>query len=551
MPTPKKPRIPFDRLTAVGRGALTNEQKTRAVAELRRKHPELAEQIDAFYIEENTRLHHQLLEVQSYHRRLEAAVNQLTAPPLHAATYLGDAPNGHGPAALVQHGNGRRVVPLADAVDPGSLALGDELLLNADLSAAAAKAPFGAPAFGETALFERLLSEDRLLVRSHDDQVVIGIAGTLIGETWEPGDLVRWDRSARLAFEKIDPTEVNEFMLETVPDIPPERVGGQEAVLKELLSSVTLALLRPELATKYELDGQQVILLVGPPGTGKTLRAKVVASEVRRLTGKDVRICVVKPGQFEDPYVGMTQRRIRECFKAARRCGGFVLMFLDEIDSIGRARGGLTNHHSDRFLAALLAELQGFENDSNNLVVIAATNRLDLLDPALAERLEVQLFVKRPDRREAKAIFSIHLPECLPFSCNGRKPADQRDELIERAISAFYSPNGDNTICTVRFRDSGDRVVEARELASGRCFEQICRSARRAAAFREIAGGEAGIRVEDIAEAVHATLEKLSATLTRANIRAYLTDLPQDMDVVSVDPVNRRVASPHHYLHVA
>ena len=548
MPSAREQRIPVDVLTASGRGAPSLAEKLALVSDLRRN-PSLGQKIDAMFIEQNTRMRKELLAAQTNLQQLEAALGQLTTPPLHPAFYLGPGPEGTGAGALVAHGDTRRLVPLAESVDPAALSVGDEVLLNQDLTAVAARMSVAGPAYGETAFVERLLDDDRMLVRIHDEQVVVGMVAVLKTETWEHGDLVRWDRAARLAFEKIQRADLDEFMLEAVPDITPQCVGGQRAILDELILTVTFALTRPDLAKDYELEGQRVVLLVGPPGTGKTLMARVVASEVRKHSGRECRICIIKPGMFEDPYVGVTQRRIRECFAAARRCEDFVLLFLDEIETIGRARGGAANHHRDVFLGALLAEIQGFDDGANdNIAIVAATNRLDLLDPALVERMELQLHVGRPDPRGAREIFSIHLSESLPYSPNRKQAAQTRNEVIERAVSSFYSPNADNAICTIKFADGKERLVTAREVASGRCFEQVCRGVRRQAAFRELRGGDPGVRVGDLDEAVAETFEKLAKTLTLRNVHGYLSDLPQDRDVVSVTPATRRVSRPHRYL---
>ncbi len=550
MPTTKSQPPIFEILTTSGPGTPSTQDKLRVVSEMRRDQPEITSQLDRFLIEQAAGSRAEARETKAYVKELESVVEQLTAPPQIAAIYLGPVQTPGGGEAVVVHNNARRVVPLAGTVDRTQLKVGDEVLLNQDLSVLVARSPVAGGTCGETAHFDRMLSGDRMLVRSHDDQIAIGMKAALREETWEQGDLVRWNRSAWLAFEKIERAQSNEFMIETVPQVPPDQVGGQRGVLRELISTLTIMLTRPDLAAMYELQDQPAVLLVGPPGTGKTLMARVAASEVRRLTGNECRICVVRPGQFEDPYVGMTQRRIRECFEAARRCDGYVLMFLDEIESIGRHRGGPVGQHHDKFLAAFLAEAQGFHTDEGRkIAIVAATNRLDLLDAALVDRLGVQLQVPRPDRRGAEEIFSIHLGERLPYHPDGDGAPATRAALIERAVCRFYSPNADNAICTVRFRDSAQpqRVVTARELASGRCFEQVCRAARRRACFREVGGGQRGVGLDDMDDALAETIEKMSATLTRHNVRNYLADLPQDQDVVAVEPVVRRVSRPHRY----
>ena len=168
---------------------------------------------------------------------------------------------------------------------------------------------------------------------------------------------------------------------------------------------------------------------------------------------------------------------LRDRFAALEEASkrGFVVLFLDEIEAAGRTRGHAVGHHSDKFLNSLLTELDGFEQ-REGVAVISASNRKDLIDPALLERLSgVEIRVARPTMQGAEAIFGIHLPESLPFRANGSSAESMRAELIETAVSRFYSPNADNDLCVVRFRDGGTRTVAARELASGRVFEQVCR----------------------------------------------------------------------------
>ena len=360
---------------------------------------------------------------------------------------------------------------------------------------------------------------------------------------------MRWSRDAWLALEKIEREEGHQFLLDDVPDIGRERIGGQDDNVEALLSALTATLVSPEKATEYGLANRHSALLVGPPGCGKTTMAQVAAAEMRRLSGVRCRIAVVKPAAWESPWVGETQRNIRACFKALgdAAADGYAILFLDEIEAVGRVRGSAVGQHSDKFLAALLAEIDGF-SQRQGIAIIAATNRKDLVDPALLERLsDVELEVRRPDMRGARAIFGIHLPPSLPYHSNGAAPEETRSAMIETAVSHLYSPNADNELCVVRFRDGKTRTVGARELASGRTFEQICRSARRSAFLRDVRGGDSGMRVADIESAVSEAMHRLASTLTPRNAHAHLSDLPQDVDVVSVEPITRRVAA-HRYI---
>ncbi len=269
-----------------------------------------------------------------------------------------------------------------------------------------------------------------------------------------------------------------------------------------------------------------------------------------RLSGRKCLFGVVKPSEWEAPHVGETQQNIRQCFQALadQARDAMAVLFLDEVETAGRLRGSISGHHSDKFLAALLAELDGFSSRAG-IAVIAATNRKDLVDPALLERLsDLELRVERPGLDAAREIVSIHLPETLPFHANGRAARDTRDQVIETALSRLYGPNAHNELCRLRFRDGSSRTISTRELVSGRMLEQLCRATCRRALWRDIRAGEAGIQVADIEEACATAIDRLSSTLSLHNVGAYLDDLPQDLDVVAVEASARRPAHPNIYL---
>src|SRR5262249_7781385 len=248
------------------------------------------------------------------------------------------------------------------------------------------RSPYGTPQCGETAFFEQLTADGRCVLRWRDEEVVVDPAGALDASGLKHGDQVRWDRTAWIAFEKIGASTGRQYLLEDVPTATRRQVGGQETTLETLLSALTAALVAPGTAALYGLGGRQTILMVGPPGCAKTLMARVGAAEVTRLGGRRCRFAVVKPAEWESPYVGETEANIRNCFRALREeADGSVVLFLDEIESVGRTRGGMVSHHADRFLAALLAEIDGFAEHAS-IAIIAATNRKDLVDPALLER---------------------------------------------------------------------------------------------------------------------------------------------------------------------
>jgi proteasome-associated ATPase len=540
----------LEKLTAVGDGAPSVDEKFQYVQAIRALSPDVSHKLDRFFLEDAVRMRLGLLEAKAHQAKLKEILEALGATPWFPATYIRPVATPLGDRVIVAHGSSFRVVGLAKEVDPESLQAGDEVYLGNELNVVTCKAPYGMPLCGETAFFERYAEGGRLVLKWRDEEVVVEPAAALQGTELKAGDQVRWDKNVWMAFERIERAAGKRFLLDEVPDIGREAVGGQDANLETLLAALTTTLVAPDKAKTYGLGSRQSILMVGPPGCGKTLMARVAAAHIARISGKRCRFGVVKPSEWEDPYVGMTQQNIRNCFLSLKEAAqdGFAVLFMDEIESVGRIRGSMVGHHSDKFLAALLAEMDGF-TDRAGVAIIAATNRKDLIDPALLERLsDVEVLVGRPDLRGARAIFGIHLPEALPYSPNGPKAAATRQEIIDLAVSRFYSPNADSELCTLRFRDGKTRTVSAREVASGRVFAQVCRAARQKAFLRDVRGGDEGVRVEDMQGAVAHALERLATTLTLRNVHAYLTDLPQDIDVVSVDPIARRVPRPHRYL---
>lgn len=539
----------IEHLLAADAGELDLEARVARVRQLVASSPERADAVLRSILQHCLDMGTDLAQLGRSFTELQSMHQELLEPPWYPATYLRGVGAGNGDRALVWLAGGHRVVPLGPDVDPAALAAGDEVYVGTQRNAIVGHSPGVRPRCGETATFERLEADGRLVVRWRDEELVIDAAATLPVAELRAGDQVRWNRDVWMAFERLQRASARRYLLDEAAQVQRASIGGQDAAIEIVLGALTARLLRPETAARYGDDGRQTILMCGPPGCGKTSIARLAAAELERLGGRRCLFAVVKPAEWEAPYVGETQQNIRDCFRALRdeAAGDMAVLFLDEIEAVGRVRGSHAGHHSDKALAALLAELDGFSRSA--IAVIAATNRKDLVDPALLERLsDVELRIERPDLDAARSILHIHLPEGLPYAGGGAAAHQTRELIVETALSRLYGPNAGNELCCLRFRDGASRTVAARELASGRLLEQICRAARRRALWRDIGGGAAGIDVGDIEEACEDALERLATNLHRGNVHAYLDDLPQDLDVVAVDALPRRPARPHRYL---
>jgi proteasome-associated ATPase len=515
-------------------------------------------------MERNQLLQEALEGAEKTQTQLRELVDQLTASPWHPALFRGVVETPLGARAMVWTGGAPRLVDVHPTVDVPALRSGDPVYLDHELAnlMAPSEGVFVPPT--DTANFERLTIDGRIVVRSRGEEVVLERAACLDPDELRPGQMVLFDRPSRMALETLDGIEGEQYQLDDVAELSRDAVGGRRDTLDDLIGVLTASLLEPDLARTYQLGGRRAVLLYGPPGCGKTLMARTAASEIQRISGKPCRFAVVRPGEFKNSYVGATEANIRNCFRALREAAldSMVVLFLDEIESIGRIRGsqGQAGHHDDGFLAALLAEIDGF-CERGDVSIVAATNRRDLLDPALLSRFsDKQIAVPRPNQQAAREIFEIHLQPSLPYArghaggpieSGSQQAYDLRAELLETTVSRIYAPNADNEICRLQFRDGTSRTVHARELMSGRLIEQLALAVREKAFRRHLRGEGQGLCVADAIASIETSLAELSTTLSVHNARAYLDDLPQDLDVVRVDAIRPQPERRHRYYNAA
>ena len=370
------------------------------------------------------------------------------------------------------------------------------------------------------------------------------------------GDLVRWDRSAWMAFEQVEHDDGAHLFLEETPRESFDAIGGLDTQIEALRRCLHLHSLHPEVVQRYRLRQKRSVLLAGPPGTGKTMMARALASWVAEMSpsGRS-RFMNIKPAALHSEWFGRSEANYREAFRVARQasveCPDVpVVMFFDEVDAIGGPRGSSHMQVDDRVLTAFMAELDGLE-DRGNIFVVAATNRRDAIDPALLRpgRLgDIILSIGRPRMQAAREIFSKHLAEDIPYTSHaGVDTAHQSDatsirhEVIEAVVSRIYAPNGEGVLATVMLRDGSQRAIHAADLISGASIAKIVADATECACHRELETGDQGVQLEDLLTAVDDELQSTVGGLTPANCRAHVDGLPQDVDVVRVDSAERAV----------
>lgn len=491
-----------------------------------------------------------LARARECQRQVQETLARLTAPPFFPAIFLHSCSVPDEARAVVQMGTQRRVVALAKALDGVPLHTGDEVFLNNELNAVVARAASAPTRGGETAVFERRTADGRLILRLHDEELVMEAAAPLAALTLNAGDLVRCDRNAWVAFERIERSPGRQWFLEETPQVTFDHIGGLNFEIERLKRVLNLQVNHAEVARRYSLRRKGSVLLSGPSGTGKTMIAKAIANWLASVSpaGRS-RFMSLKPAALHSVWYSQSEANYREAFAAARKAGEEdpripVIIFFDEVDSVGLARGGTLAHVDDRVLTAFMAELDGL-SDRGNIVVVAATNRRSALDPALVRpgRLgDLILEIPRPKRNAAYEIFSRHLPLAAPYARNGHGAdwATTREEILQTALSRLYAPNADNELATLVFRDGKRRAVHAADLISGAMIANIANGALERACYRHVETGEEGLRFEDVARAIDEELDAAARILTPSNCRLHLTDLPQDVDVVSVELAPRR-----------
>jgi proteasome-associated ATPase len=401
-------------------------------------------------------------------------------------------------------------------LDPFQLEEGQMVVLNEAFNVIE---PAGYIQRGEIATVVDFISENRVLVLGHtDDERVVTLSEPLRREKIRVGDHLMIETRTQYAFEKMPKSAVEEVMLEEIPDVSYDDIGGLGDQIEILRDSVELPYLHPEVFREHNLKPPKGILLYGPPGCGKTLIAKAVANalakKIEQRTGKQTTAFFlnVKGPELLNKYVGETESKLREVFKKAREKASHdvpVVVFFDEMDSLFRMRGsGISSDMEATVVAQFLSEIDGVES-LENVIVIGASNRQDLIDPAVLRpgRLDLKVKVSRPDKQAAREIFRKYLTHKLPLheTAVSRYGSDRQavcDGMIEEVIEKMYSTGDENKFLEVTYAKGEREIFYFKDFASGAMIENIVARAKRKAVKRYLDHSEHGIKVEDMIDSV-------------------------------------------------
>jgi proteasome-associated ATPase len=483
------------------------------VEELENELSRMRERLDRA-MTQNDKLSAVLEEAREQLGVLREEVEKLTSPPNNFGTVL---QVNHDGTLDILTGSRKLRVAAQPNVEVKKLQVGQEVLLNEAFNIIDVR--HFEPA-GDVLRVREVLSDGRVVVFAHaDEERVLQRSETMTDVKLRPGDYVRIDTKTGLVLEKMERPEVEELVLEEVPDITYSDVGGLADQIEQIRDTVELPYMHKDLFREYQLEPPKGILLYGPPGCGKTLIAKAVANslakKVSEQTGSpDVRsyFLNIKGPELLNKWVGETERQIRLIFQRAKEKsdeGVPVIVFFDEMDSLFRTRGtGISSDVESTIVPQLLSELDGVES-LKNVVVIGASNREDLIDPAILRpgRLDVKIKINRPDTVAAREIFRIYISDETPIDDealerHGGDRAKTIESFIETTVEAMYSESDENRFLEVTYA-SGDReILYFKDFASGAMIENIVRRAKKDAIKRQIAGGKPGVRQSDLTDAI-------------------------------------------------
>ncbi len=462
---------------------------------------------------QNERLAQTLRDAKEQILTLKEEVDRLAQPPSGFGVFL--QRNEDDTVDVFTSGRKLRV-SVSPNVELDELRKGQEVMLNEALNVVAA---LEFETVGETVMLKELLSDGlrALCIANADEERVVRLADTLKDQPLRAGDLLLHDAKSGYVFERIPKSEVEELVLEEVPDIAYESIGGLKNQIDAIRDAVELPYLHPDLFLEHELKPPKGVLLYGPPGCGKTLIAKAVANslakKVAARTGQEGKsyFLNIKGPELLNKYVGETERHIRLVFQRAREKashGTPVIVFFDEMDSLFRTRGsGVSSDVENTIVPQLLSEIDGVET-LENVLVIGASNREDMIDPAILRpgRLDVKIKIERPDAESARDIFSKYLTPNLPLhqrdldEFGGDKEACVAG-MIRATVERMYTETEENRFLEVTYANGDKEVLYFKDFNSGAMIQNIVDRAKKMAIKDLLEHDQRGISVDHLLQA--------------------------------------------------
>jgi proteasome-associated ATPase len=456
-------------------------------------------------IARNEKLSYTLREARDHIATLREEVDKLTQPPSAYGVVVGK--NEDGTVDVLTSGRKMKVT-LHPEIDHLELEIGSEVVLNESFNVILARSP---EITGEVVTIKEVLEDGvrALVVGRADEERICELADTVRGIHLRTGDTMRLDHRTNLLLEKLPRPEVEDLLLEEVPDISYADIGGLDDQIEQIADAVELPFLHADLFAEHRLPAPKGILLYGPPGCGKTLIAKAVANSLARKVaaatgdekGRSYFINIKGP-ELLNKYVGETERQIRMVFQRAREKseeGWPVIVFFDEMDSMFRTRGtGVSSDMESTIVPQLLAEIDGVEG-LRNVIVIGATNREDLIDPAILRpgRLDVKIKIERPNKEAATQIFSRYLSDEIPIAEGESVPA-----MITATVDEMFSEEEANRFLEVTYANGDKEILYFKDFASGAMIENIVRRSKKLAIKRVIGGGPKGVATADLVASI-------------------------------------------------
>ena len=493
--------------------ALLRRKVTDSPRQLRLLEERLAEAQGrvAYLTERNDKLSVTLREAREQLITLKEEVDRLAQPPSGYGVYL----RSYDDETVDVFTGGRKLrVSVSPNVTVTDLQRGQEVMLNEALNVVEAK---GFERAGEVVSLKEILEGgDRALVVGHtDEERIVHLADTLMDAPLRIGDSLLMEPRSSYVFERIPKSEVEELVLEEVPDIDYEDIGGLASQIEAIRDAVELPFLHADLFREHKLRPPKGILLYGPPGCGKTLIAKAVANSLSKQMAKTrgegeakSYFLNIKGPELLNKYVGETERHIRLVFQRAREKAGEgtpVIVFFDEMDSIFRTRGsGVSSDVENTIVPQLLSEIDGVEG-LENVIVIGASNREDMIDPAILRpgRLDVKIKIERPDAEAARDIFSKYLTSDLPIHADdlrehsGSAPSTVQ-AMIQNTVERMYTEMEENRFLEVTYANGDKEILYFKDFNSGAMIQNIVDRAKKMAIKDWLDVAQKGLRVQHL-----------------------------------------------------